>query len=315
MQREQLQSAGIKPETAFGYDLGADYRFNDGVTFASGDVYLTDLFNHFITNLSNSGTTCPAIDPNTGVSTPSGCVGNPLFLKQNINVANSRFEGIELALRRVPASGIGYTLQGALQRGYAYNLPQCFYGSSKNATTGAITCNFTTNLAVIDGQNFTGGGINGSFLLPGSASTSAFTAGVGGFSNQNLPYAQGYGEVNYRTTNGWYGNVNWTYYGHNNSLNQPAFGILGATVRAPLGNGVSLQISGDNLTNQFANVWPVFGGGVPIPLAGGPYTIKSNGQTITVPAQAATQANVLPPSTIRFIFTKAFGPGATPTTP
>lgn len=282
---EQLQSGSLKPETAFGYDLGADYRFRDGVTFLTSDIYLENLFNHFITNVYPSGTTCPAIDPNTNGATPANCAARalPLFYKQNINVSNARFEGIELALRRVPAQGVGYTLQGALQRGYAYNLPGCFYGVTP---TGA--CTFNTNLAVIPGQNFTGGGINGSVT----------NVGVGGFSNQNLPYAQGYGELNWRSLSGWYGNVNLTYYGHNNSLNEPAFTVLAASLRAPLGNGLSLQVSGDNLSNQYTGVWPVFGGGLFVPLATG--------------QSAATMANILTARTFRFSLTKKFGAGATP---
>src|SRR6185437_3492830 len=78
---EQLQSAALKPETAFGWDIGGDHRLGDGVTFVSADVYMTNLFNHFITQLYNTGATCPQTDPNTGASTPSGCVGNPLFFK------------------------------------------------------------------------------------------------------------------------------------------------------------------------------------------------------------------------------------------
>ena len=291
---EQLQSGSLLPETAFGYDLGGDYRFKDGVTFLTGDVYMTNLFNHFLTELSNSGATCPAVDPNTGKPTPTGCAGQPLFFKQNINVANTRYEGIELALRRVPQEGFGYTLQGALQKGYAYNLSPCFYGSIK--VNGTIQCAFVTNLAIIPGSNFTGGGINGVTTIPGV--TGNVTLGVGGFSNQNVPYSQGYGELNWRS-NGWYGNVNLTYYGSNNSLDEPAFTTLGATLRAPLGNGLSFQVSGDNLTNKYADLWPAFGAGVPIPLANGQF--------------AATQANVLPARTFRFLLTKAFGPGSNPT--
>jgi hypothetical protein len=314
---EQLQSGTLKPETAFGYDLGASHRFNDGVTFVTGDVYLTNLFNHFITQLSNSGSTCPATDPNTGNPTPAGCFGQPLFIKQNINVANSRFEGIELGIQRVPAAGFGFALQGSLQKGYPYNLPPCFYGSV--TVGGKQVCTFTTNLGVISGHNFTGGGINGtmcynpatgaltspngapcpSLPCPTKVSSCSLTVGVGGFSNQNVPYSQGYGELSYRTHNGWYGNVNLTYYGPNNSLNVPAFTVLGATLRAPLLPGLTFQVSGDNLTNQYGNVWPAFGAGNPIPLANG--------------LSAATQQNVYFPRTVRFLLTKSFGSGATGT--
>lgn len=305
---EQIQSAGLKPETAFGYDIGADHRFNDGVTFVDADLYLSNLYNHFITSLYYSGTTCPATDPNTGAATPPGCAGNPLFFKQNINVANSRFEGVELGIRRVPPVGLGFNVQGSLLRGYPYNLPPCFYGTV--TVGGQQQCAFTTNLGVISGQNFTGGGINGTMCYNSTTGAMAapisgacaagfktLSVGVNGFSNQNVPYAQGYGELNYRTRNGWYGNFNATYYGKNNSLNQNPFFVLGATLRAPIVPGLTFQISGDNLTNQYASVWPVFGAGNPIPLVNGQF--------------AATQQNVLYARTIRFVLTKEFGTGST----
>jgi hypothetical protein len=103
--------------------------------------------------------------------------------------------------------------------------------------------------------------------------------------------------LNYRTANGWYGNVNVTYYGKNNSLNVNPFLVLGATIRAPLMPGLSFQITGDNLTNQYSNVWPAFGSGNPIPLANGQF--------------ASTQANVYYARTVRFLLTKTFGEGAT----
>ena len=276
---QKINAGPLLPETAFGYDLGADYRFKDGVTVATGDVYEETLFNHFLSTTYNSGKLCPAVDPITGA--PTNCKANtPLFYNTNLNLANARFEGIELGVRRVPQAGIGYTLQGSLQKGYAYNLPQYFYCS-----TPGPGCTQNTNLAVIPGQNFTGGGISGSGLSPN------------GFSNQNVPYAQGFGELNYRTLNGWYANVNGTYYGKNNSLNEPPFIVVGASLRVPIIQDLSFQVSGDNLTNMYSNVWGAFGAGVPIPLANGQF--------------AATQANVLYPRTIRFLLTKTFGEGAT----
>jgi outer membrane receptor protein involved in Fe transport len=274
---QKVNSGALHPETAFGEDLGGDYRFHDGVTYISADIYHENLFNHFITGTFDTGATCPATDPVTG--NPTGCPANlPLYFTTNTNLGNARFEGVELELRRVPQSGLGYTIQGALQRGYAYNLPPYFY-----CLQPGPGCKANTNLGIIEGQNFSGGGIGGNGLV------------ANGLSNQNVPYAQGYGELNYRTGNGWYGNVNLTYYGKNNSLYEPAFTTLGATVRAPLGNGLTFQISGDNLTDKYSDIWPSYGTGVQIPLA--------NGQL------AATQANVLYPRTIRFTFTKSFGSG------
>lgn len=269
---ESVNAGTLFPETGFGYDLGGDHRFGDGQTFLSGDVYLQNIFNHFINTTYNSGLTCPAVDPITGAAT--GCPANtPLLYTSNINLANARLEGIELSLRRVPAEGVGFTLQGALQKGYPYNLPLYFYCS-----TPGPGCAQNTNLAVDPSQNFLGGGIG---------------SGVNGLSNQNLPYAQGYGELNFRTLKGVYANVGLTYFGKNNALNRPPFTILSASLRVPLANELSLQISGDNLSNTYSGIWPNFGGGLPMRLVTGQY--------------AATQANVLGPSVIRVFLTRTIG--------
>lgn len=282
---QRVNSGDLLPETAFGFDIGGSHRFGDGVTFVSMDLYHENLFNHFLAGTFDSGTLCPATDPVTGA--PTGCAANTeLFYQRNTNLANARFEGIELEVRRVPESGLGYVLSGALQKGYAYNLPANFYCSNPGVIpAGATSCKQDTNLGIIEGQNFTGGGISGSGLTPN------------GLSNQNVPYAQGFGELDYRTRNGWYGNVNATYYGKNNSLNVQPFVIIGATLRVPLIQNMSFQISGDNLSNQYSSFWPSFGSGIPIPLADGRF--------------AATQANVYPPRTFRFLLTKTFGEGAT----
>jgi outer membrane receptor protein involved in Fe transport len=273
---QRVNGGGLKPETAFGWDLGADYRFKDGATTLSGDVYLTNLFNHFVSQTFDSGATCPATDPVTG--SPTNCPANtPLFYTANVNLNNSRFEGVELSLRRHPAIGLGYTIQGALQRAFAYNLPPNFYCSAPSPTPGT-PCVKNTNLAIIAGQNFSGGGIGGGF---------------NGFGNQNIPYSQGYGELSYRLPNGAYALVGETYFGPNNSLNRPAFGVLNASISYPIVNDLSLQISGDNLTNQYPDLFPNYGGGLFIPLATGQL--------------AATQANVLGPRLIRFTLTKQLG--------
>ena len=274
---QSVNAGTLSPETAFGYDLGGDYRFADGQTYLSGDVYLENIFNHFVNTTYGSGTNCPAIDPVTGAAT--GCPANtPLLYTSNINLSNTRLQGIELELRRVPAVGVGFTLQGALQKGYPYNLPPFFYCSVPGPG-----CTQNTNLAIVPNQNFTGGGIG---------------SGVNGLSIQNLPYAQGYGELNYRAVSGLYGNVGLTYYGKNNSLNRPPFTVLSASLRFPFANGLSLQLTGDNLTNTYSDIWPNFGGGVPVALVTGQF--------------AATQANVLGPSAFRVFLTKKFGSGATP---
>jgi hypothetical protein len=280
---QKINSGTLLPETAFGYDLGGDYRFNDGVTVLSGDVYLTNLYNHFITETYNSGLLCP--------DTVCGANNNiPLYYTANVNLNNSRFEGLELALKRTPSVGFGYVLQGALQRGYAYNLPACFYSTTivngKQVCSGAQS--FNTNLAILPNTNFTGGAlgpING--------------LGYNGFSNQNVPYLQAYGQLSYRFANGIYAQVGETVIGKNNSLNVPPFGILSATLRVPVSNGMAVQVTGNNLTNAWSGLFPLQGAGIALPLANG--------------TLGATTQNVLGPSTVRVLLIKNFGAGSNPT--
>ena len=102
-----------------------------------------------------------------------------------------------------------------------------------------------------------------------------------------IPYSQGYGEVSYTLKGGAYASFGETYFGHNNSLNEPAFGIAHATLRAPVGQYWSLQLSGDNIFRAYPGFLPIYGGGVPIPLVGG--------------GSAATVGNVLGPPTYSLI--------------
>jgi hypothetical protein len=268
---QTVNSAGLKPETAFGYDLGADHRFKDGVTIVSADLYLTNLFNHFIQQTYYSGLTCSTSPCTSPV---------PLYYTSNVNLNNARFEGIELSLHRTPDYGFGYALAGAVQRGYAYNLPPNFYCS--NPTVPCTPANYNTNLAIIAGNNFTGYGIGPYFGEPIYGGDS-----FNGFSNQNIPYLQGNVEISYRWRNGIYVAFGDTLYGKNNSLNEPPFAIAYATLRLPLTQKLALQVSGDNIFNTYSGLFPIVGGGVPIPLANG--------------TQAATTANVLGPATYRFV--------------
>lgn len=290
---QRINTGGLKPETAFGYNVGGDYRFRDGITTLSGDIYLTNLQNHFLTYTYDSGTVCPATDPVSGAATPAGCAGKPLFYTSNRNLADARFEGIEFALKHRPLVGLGYTVQGAIQRGYAYALPACFYSTAIDATTKQIDCTqFNTNLAIIPGQNFTGNGISGN------------GCGCNGFSNHSVPYSQGYAELNYRFTGGSSVFVGGTLLGSNNSLRRPAFWQYSAGTTIQLHNGLSVQVNGFNITNQYSGVWPSFGGGIPAPIAGLTPAAKTAGLTNQY---AAMWGQVLGPSRWQFQLTKRFG--------
>ncbi len=251
---QQVNAGTLLPETAWGYDLGGDYRLKDGVTFVSADFYLTNLFNHFISDTYPSPYTCGT----SPTPCPSGVApGIPIFFTSNINLSNSRFEGIEAQIRRLPREGFGYNLSGALSRGYAYNIGPSIYCAFKiTAMTPCIRSTYDSNLGILTGNNFTGGALSTS-------------ANLNGFSNQSIPYLQANGEINYTGANGAYAAFGDTVYGKNNSLNRPPFSIAYVTVRYPVAPTISLQVSGDNVFNAYSGVLPIEGGGVQIPLANG----------------------------------------------
>ncbi len=244
-------SGQLKPETAFGYDLGADWRLPDQQTIVSGDVYLNNLFNHYFGQTVNSGTVCGAPVPCTshGAVPPN----TPVYDRTNTNISNFRFEGVELSISRHPATGVGFTLAGGVQRGYVYDLPLGFYCSRPVPSCINNPSNWNQNLNIIPGQNLNGEGVSESSTLGGL--------------NTREPYSQGYGEISYRLRHGGYASFGETYYGNNNSFNQRPFLIANATVRFPINKNVALQVSGQNLFNTLSGYFPIYGGGLPIPLA------------------------------------------------
>ena len=268
---ESQSNGNLKPETGMGYDLGGDMRIFDQQTTLSGDVYLTNLFNRFFGQTVNTGLTCAQV----------ACQGStsasvPVFNQTNTNISNARFEGIELVLQRTPTVGWGYTLSGALNRGYYYNLPPNFYCSFvPTAANPCIPANYDQNLNVISGQNTNG--------LPVGFYNISYNG------NMRIPYSQGNVEVNYTFPNQMYVSLGETFYGKNNSLNEPPFGIGFATLRVPISKTMAFQISGDNIFNAYPGIMPVYGAGVPIDLANG--------------GIGATNGNVLGPATWRFMIT------------
>ena len=226
-------NGAIKPETAFAYDLGFDKRIARSISLST-DVYLTNLHDLFLPSTFQKG---------TYAGTASNGVALPLFVQQTRNLAFARYEGIEVALQSAPITGFGFKLQGSLQRGYPYNLPADFY----NTAAGP----YTTNLAIISGANFQPTGF-------------AYNGLVG-----RVPYSTGYGELNFRSPHGFYGNLGITYFGPNNGYNQPAFEVVSAALRAPLAPNISLQLTGDNLTGAYDKGYFGYFDGVPVPLVNG----------------------------------------------
>jgi hypothetical protein len=290
----------LVPETSFGYDFGSDYRFSDGDTFASVDFYLTNLFNHFITAINYSGINCSSTNyPGSGCPAAPGV---PLYYSQNENVSNARFEGVEMTLKHIPLYGIGFNLSGALEHAYAYNIPANFYCTFVSTVAKpCIPANYNTNLAIIPGENFTGNGLATGYYcgtagpLPHSHNTtfpSACSDAVNGYSNTNIPYFQAHAQINWTGHNGMKVVFGDTLLGNNNSFNAPAFWIAYASIRVPINDALSIQVSGDNIFNSLPGLFEYEGTGPNYPLA--------NGQ------QAATIENQLGPAVWHVELTKTF---------
>jgi outer membrane receptor protein involved in Fe transport len=227
----------LAPETAFGFDAGADHRIND--TVISLDIYQTLLRNQFLSTTALTGTyTAPP-------GNPYGAIGTyPLYTTQTQNLGHARYAGIELAIHRDPAFGWGYKMQGYLQRAYAYDLPAGFY----NTASGP----YTANLGILEGQNYQATG-----------------QGYNSLSQARIPYSGGYGELNYRFRNNGYFLAGITYYGPNNPYNEPPFGVVNASLTEPLTKNISLRLASTNVTNAYSAFQYNIYGGIPTPLANG----------------------------------------------
>jgi hypothetical protein len=274
-------SGQLKAETAFGYDLGADWRLFDQQTIVSGDIYLNNLFNHYFGQSVNSGTICGTPTPCSAGAPP----GTPVYYVTNTNISNFRFEGVELSISRHPVTGFGYTLSGGVQRGYVYNLPLGFYCSRPVPSCINNPNKWDQNLNIIAGQNLNGEGAGSVSFYP----YYGFSSTVGSL-NTREPYSQGYGELSYAFHGGGYVSFGDTYYGNNNSFNQRPFMIANATVRFPITGDIALQVSGENLFNTLSGYFPIYGGGLPISLANG--------------GSAATTGNVFGPAVYTMVLSK-----------
>jgi outer membrane receptor protein involved in Fe transport len=226
-------SGTLKPETSWGYDLGADWQLGGGIL--SADAYFTNIWNQFV-----------------GVVRPTDQTykGLPVYVSTNANLAQSRYQGLELTFSKDPHAGWGYSGAFDLQRAYAYNVSPGFYTSAAGP--------YTTNLGVLNDSNY-----------------DAFNAPYfNGVSNKSEAYSMGYAAVHHRGSFGQYAELGMTYYGSNNTYNIPAFFAGSATYRQPIDPNTSLQISADNLFDANSAKYVVYGGGIPAPLANGGIGIR-----------------------------------------
>jgi len=187
----QVTNLNLRPETSFGWNIGSDVRLAPN-TIGSLDVYRTNLYGQLYQSQNFIGT-----DPQTGL---------PLYAQGYLNLAASRYEGINLSLKRDPSRGVYFAVNFGLTRGYVVTLPPGFYNENGG------TCNYTTgdnctNTNVIPGPNFNG--------APG-LNTTVFTQAP-------IPYANGSALVGYKWSNGAFADITGTYFGNNNAYFQPAF--------------------------------------------------------------------------------------------
>ena len=233
-------TGNIQPEVGFGYDIGADKRFGTD-TLLSTDLYLTTLHGQYLTSTILDGTyTAVSPSPNAGVTAP-------LYKIQSQNLGLSRFEGIEMSLAKMPLVGLGYRIQGNIEKAFTYNLPAGIY-----QTAGSPAPN--TNLGLIPYINYRGSGET-----------------FNGLTTSNIPYAMGYGEINYHWRSGISVLLGATYYGNNNALDEPPFGVVNASLKVPLGNKkqTTLWLTGYNLTGAYNKAFSSIDGGIPVPLVNG----------------------------------------------
>ena len=238
---QNINNGAIAPETAFGVDLGIDQRVSRS-TLVSVDIYDETLRNMFLSSTSLIGT----------------YMSLPLYATGTTNLGHARYEGIEASVSSAPLVGWGYKVQTALTRAYAYDLPSTFYCSAP-PTPPATVCTPDTNLGIIEGANWSAGGL-GYNTINGSA----------------MPYMMGYAEINNRARNGAYYLLGTTYYGSNNSYSRPAFFIFNAAISYPLHKDTKLQFSVDNIFDTYGNSWTNYFGGITTPL------LPGNGEGLTV---------------------------------
>jgi hypothetical protein len=229
-----------------------------------------------------------------------GCLNEPCEVSETGNLGQARYEGIELQVNHTPLFGFGWAVRGTLQRAYTYNLPPYFYcAGSTNPSTGVTTppgpgCVPNTNLAVVPNVNFGG-------------EPTAISGAPNGVAGARVPYALGYGEINWLGHYGQYYSVGAQYFGNNNSFNEPPFTVLSANVRLKLNDsGTFLQVSADNLTGVYDNPYAGFFNGIPLPLVkGATQTSLTTGEPVPV-GFAATAAGNYGPPTYRIILTQNF---------
>ena len=201
----------LLPETVVTLDLGSDYRTPDG-TVLSGDIYNTVVHN-------------PWVQPKVSICPGGpGCAGGALpgleptlqtFQQQTVNAAQQYAQGIEFAITHEPAVGPGYRVNTSFERNYYLDMSPSYF------PVGAPQVFFNGNQFQSTGSGFT-----------------------------SVPYAKGYGEVQWAFKNKGLVRFGADYEGNNNEYNAPAFFIFDAGARVNTGfHDVLIGAAIENLTN------------------------------------------------------------------
>ena len=207
----QLTNLGLRPETSFSFDVGADARIHDN-DLLSLDVYRSNLYGQ-IFQTAQYAPPCAT------------CGGLPLYVEQFGNLGTSRFEGLALGFKHEVAHGVFGSFSGGFTRSYVISVPAGIYNFLG-------PCNFKTlancqNLAVVPGIN-----MNGAFGTP-------------------VPYAQGFGRVGYRWRPGTAFDVTGTYFGNNNTYFRPAFVEMDGHASYAFNKNLSLNLTLRNMTAMY----------------------------------------------------------------
>jgi hypothetical protein len=178
----------------------------------SGGVASFDLYNIVIHNpwISTSIPICNSLLTCNGLF-PISTIATG-YTSQTLNGAQQYAQGVEFSFNNEPKYGFGYRTNLAFERNYYLDTPPSYFGGSY--------------------QVFWNGN---QFVSTGSGATS-------------VPYAKGYGEVQYATP-GYLLRFGTDYEGSNNEYNVPAFFTFNAGLKINLYKGVFASISGENVFN------------------------------------------------------------------
>jgi len=143
-----LVNLSLRPETSFGLDIGADWKFDPSTT-VSLDAYRTRLFGQLYSSTMPNGT----------------YNGDTLFVTQYGNIGESRYQGLIASVRHDVPKGPYWSATGGFTRAFVVSVPAGFYDSAPD-------CTMCTNLTVVPNVNF-----NGSFLSTVPYSQAAATLG------------------------------------------------------------------------------------------------------------------------------------------